>query len=107
MGHSVPGHASSRMRGRMSERRELQYEGIHCTLRIEQPTEGVVVLRIKGSDIGEFGEAPMQALDTWLAGAEPIDFFVDAREVRGATVDVSSESARWLVRNRPKLRSVT
>ena len=85
---------------------KLRYEGIHCDLRIEQPASRVIVLRISGTDIGEFGAAPFQSLDH-LLGAEPIDFFIDARDVRGASIEVSSDWAAWLNTNKDSLRSVT
>jgi hypothetical protein len=69
--------------------RELRYEGIHCTLTLQQPAPSVIVLRISGSDVGEFGEAPMQALDSWLRDTGRVQFFIDARDVRGASIEVS------------------
>jgi hypothetical protein len=86
---------------------ELQYEGVHCHLILEQPTSGVVILRISGTDIGEFGDAPMAALDGWLNKAGLTEFFIDARFVRGASIDVSGEWAKWMARNRSKLGSIT
>jgi hypothetical protein len=69
----------------------------------------VVVLTISGSDVGEFGEAPMLALNEWLAGtgAESIQFFIDARDVRGASIEVSGEWARWLGTHRAQLGTIT
>jgi hypothetical protein len=87
--------------------RELHYEGIHCTLTLQQPAPTVIVLRIAGSDIGEFGEAPMQALNGWLDPSAPVQFFIDARDVRGASIDVSGEWARWLGAHRDALETVT
>lgn len=86
---------------------EVRFEGIHCTLTLQRPAPGVVVLRITGSDIGEFGTAPMDALRNWLAGAPPVAFFIDAREVRGASIEVSGEWARWLSSHRSELCAVT
>ena len=86
---------------------QLRYEGLHCTLLIEQPTADVIVLRISGSDIGEFGDAPMQALDARLDSRTPVQFFIDARDVRGASIEVSGEWARWLSAHKDGLRSVT
>ncbi len=88
-------------------REPLHYDGIHCSLLLEQPAAGVVVLRIAGTDVGEFGQAPMTRLDQWLADGEPVEFFIDAREVRGATIAVSGEWALWLARHRAQLRTVT
>src|SRR4051812_37072226 len=83
------------------------YEGIHCTLRVQRLTPRVIVLRISGCDIGEFGGAPMRALEESVTEAEPVDLFIDAREVSGASIEVSGEWAAWLGAHRAGLRSVT
>lgn len=75
---------------------EIRYDGVHCSFAIERPAPGVVVLRISGTDVGELGDAPMQGLDDCLAGAAPVQFFIDARETRGASIGVSGEWALWL-----------
>jgi hypothetical protein len=46
--------------------REVLYDGVTCKLVLEEFPRGVVVLRISGTDTGEFGEAPMEALAGWL-----------------------------------------
>ena len=46
------------MRALVSGPQEIRYDGIHCNLIIQRFPR-VVVLRISGSDVGEFGEAPM------------------------------------------------
>ncbi|HWE51056.1 MAG TPA: hypothetical protein VG273_14785 [Bryobacteraceae bacterium] len=89
------------------ERREIRYEGIHCNLLIEQFPNRVVVLRISGTDVGEFGKSPMTALNDWVNSPGPIDLFIDARNVRGASIEVSGEWAGWLDANKKALRSVT
>src|SRR5215471_13495117 len=71
--------------------RQISFDGLHCTLRIEPHLNDVVVLRIAGTDIGEFGEAPMTRLSEYLAGKDPVRLFIDAREVRGASIEVSGE----------------
>uniref|UniRef100_Q02AH1 STAS domain-containing protein n=1 Tax=Solibacter usitatus (strain Ellin6076) TaxID=234267 RepID=Q02AH1_SOLUE len=86
---------------------EIRFEGIHCELRIQQFPGGIVVLRIAGSDVGEFGDAPMLRLNERLAGGDAIDLFIDAREVRGASIEVSGEWARWLGAHRIQLRQVS
>jgi len=88
-------------------RPSLEYTGGHCKLVLEQPGARVIVVRISGSDMGEFGEAPMLALDGWLAESGNIELFIDARKVRGASIDVSAEWAKWLDRNRTNLRTIT
>jgi hypothetical protein len=87
--------------------REMRYEGVHCNLTIEQFPEGVVILRISGTDVGEFGDAPMLALNEYLTGVGPVRLFIDAREVRGASVSVSGEWAKWLRAHKVQLRDVS
>ena len=89
------------------EHLKIHYPGIHCDLVIEQFPGRVVTMRISGSDVGEFGGAPMAVLDEWLAAGGPVDFFVDAREVRGASIEVSGEWARWMGANKAVLHSIT
>ena len=91
----------------LAEPREIRYDGVHCHLLIERYPNRVVVLRIRGTDIGEFGEAPMQALNGWMNDAAPIDLFIDARDVRGASIEVSGDWAAWLSAHRDTLKSVT
>ena len=77
----------------------MKYEGVTSGLAIERPGPGVVVLRLTGWDTGEFGDAPMKELAKDF-GATPIKLFIDARAVKGATIDVSNEWALWLRANR-------
>jgi len=83
-----------------------QYSGIHCDLAIREPGPGVVVVRIAGTDVGEFGDAPMRGLEERLAGADPIRLFIDARDVRGASIEVSADWARWLASHKSSLREI-
>lgn len=85
----------------------VRYEGIHCNLSIRQFPEGVVLLEISGTDVGEFGDAPMRALNECLTGVRPIRLFIDAREVRGTSIEVSGEWARWLYNNKVQLRDIS
>jgi hypothetical protein len=82
------------------------YQGIHCRLAIERPAARVVVLRLTGWDVGEFGDAPMKEMDKDLAGA-PVGLFIDARAVKGATIDVSNDWALWLRANRTKFQHIS
>jgi hypothetical protein len=87
--------------------RERTYEGVHCTIKLEQISPSIIVLRISGSDVGEFGPLPMRTLDEWLTNSEQIEFFIDAQDGRGVSIHVSAEWAQWLNRNKAKLKSVT
>jgi hypothetical protein len=85
---------------------EIRYDGVHCAFLIERPADGVLVLRISGTDVGELGDAPMQGLDDCLAGASPVQFFIDARETRGASIEVSGEWAVWLKSRKPRFHRI-
>jgi hypothetical protein len=79
------------------ERRKIQHDGVHCRFDLEQLSPRAMVLNISGTDVGEFGEAPMLTLSEWLAGTTtPVEFFIDARDVRGASIDVGGEWAQCL-----------
>jgi hypothetical protein len=84
---------------------EISWEGPHSTLRLRRPAPGVVLLVIIGTDIGEHGSAPFEALALDVLTG-PFHLFVDARDSRGVTVDVSSEWRRWLSDHRSVLRSI-
>ena len=84
-----------------------RFEGVHCTIVLEQPVAPVILLRISGTDTGELGGAPMRALEEWLTASGPAKLFIDARAVRGASIDVSSEWATWLNEHRMQLQSIT
>jgi hypothetical protein len=89
------------------ESRKTHFDGIHCSLSIQKVAGGVVILKISGTDIGEFGDAPMQALQECLAGAGPVHLFIDARDVRGASIDVSGEWAGWLREHKADLKNIS
>lgn len=74
----------------------MLYEGVHCRLEVQRPAPSVVVLRLTGWDIGEFGDAPMKELAPDLSAGRRVELFIDARAVRGATIDVSNDWALWL-----------
>ena len=78
------------------------WEGIHSGFAMERPARGIVVLRFVGHDVGEFGDAPMRALEEHLSTDGSIELFLDARDSDGATIDVSSEWAQWLGAHRSR-----
>src|SRR3954453_8360240 len=86
---------------------EFRYDGVHCEFVICRPAPGAVVLRITGTDVGELGDAPMQGLDQCLAGSEPVHFFIDARDTRGASIEVSGEWAVWLSARKPRFSRIS
>ena len=85
----------------------MKYEGVSAGLAIERPAAGVAVLRLTGWDTGEFGDAPMRELAKDFAANLPLQLFIDARAVKGASVDVSNDWALWLRANRSRFAHIS
>lgn len=84
----------------------VQHEGIHCNLSIHRPAPAVAVVVLSGSDIGEFGDLPMRELKKDLGLFKAIELFIDARAVRGASVEVSAEWALWMRAHRASFKRI-
>ena len=76
-------------------------------LAVERPAAAVVVLRLTGWDTGEFGDAAMKEIAKDFAAGKPLQLFIDARAVKGASVDVSNDWALWLRANRSRFAGVS
>jgi len=84
----------------------IQHEGIHCSLSIHRPAPAVAVVVLSGSDIGEFGDLAMRELKKDLAQFKTIELFIDARAVRGASIEVSAEWALWMRAHRTSFERI-
>jgi hypothetical protein len=84
----------------------VKYEGVSAGLAIERPAAGVVVLRLAGWDTGEFGDAAMKDIARDFVAAKPLQLFIDARAVKGASIDVSNDWALWLRANRERFAQI-
>jgi hypothetical protein len=87
--------------------RDVVREGVHCRLAIDRPATGIVVVKLSGWDAGEFGDLPMRELARDLVADRPIELFIDARDVKGASIEVSGEWARWLATNRAHFQHIS
>lgn len=84
----------------------IHHEGVYCSLSIHRPAPAVAVVVLSGSDIGEFGDLPMRELTRDLAQFETMELFIDARAVRGASVEVSAEWALWMRAHRASFQRI-
>jgi hypothetical protein len=84
----------------------LEYEGVHCSLIIRRPAPAVAVVVLQGSDTGEFADFPMRELTKDLERYGTIELFIDARAVRSASIEVSSEWAFWMRTHAKTLRQI-
>ena len=87
--------------------KSVSFEGAHCAVLLEQLSPSLFLMRLSGTDTGELRDAPMKTLDEWLAEAQAVEFFIDARKVRGASIDVSSDWAAWFTANRQHFKTIT
>jgi phage regulator Rha-like protein len=87
--------------------KSVSFEGAHCAVVLEQLSESLIVMRLTGTDTGELRDAPIKTLNEWLVGVNAVEFFIDARNVRGASVDVSSEWSAWFTANRTRFKTIT
>lgn len=86
---------------------DIRYDGSYCELSIRTPASGVVVLTIKGRDVGEFGSAPMRQLEQHLSDDRATELYIDARRTKGASIQVSNEWARWLGNHRSQFEHIS
>jgi hypothetical protein len=90
-----------------AEPQEHRFEGVHCAIIIQHWPGGVVNMRISGRDVGEFGTAPLEKLDTIVAAERELKLYIDARDSQGASLEVSGDYANWLRRNKATLKTIT
>lgn len=76
------------------------------SLTIRVAARGVYLVVLSGRDVGELGDAPFRELDR-LLGEARAEIFIDAREARSATPEVSAAWARFLGTRRDRLARVT
>ena len=86
--------------------KSMRFHSPNCEIVIERPAARVVVVRVSGWDVGEFGEAPITEVETDLATPGKLRLFIDARDVKGASMEVSNAWARWLAAHRERFHSV-
>lgn len=81
-------------------------ESASCSFLIERRSPAVIVVRIEGHDVGEFGDMPMRCIEAFLPTELPAELFIDARATRGATMNVSNDWATWLAQHRERLSAI-
>lgn len=96
-----------RIGGMATGLKSVCFEGTHCAVMLEQLSETLIVMRLSGTDTGELRDVPIKTLNEWLAGVNAIEFFIDARSVRGASIDVSNEWSAWFTANRARFKFIT
>lgn len=83
---------------------EVTWDAPNSSLSLRRPVPGVVVITVSGTDVGEHADGPFEELAKDVR-TSPFDLFVDARDSRGVTIEVSAEWARFLAKHRESLRT--
>jgi hypothetical protein len=82
----------------------VRFKTPHCELTITRPGKGLVLVTLRGRDVGELGDGPFVELDKDLPPpGRAFELFIDAREAHGASIEVSGAWAAWLGAHRSQL----
>jgi hypothetical protein len=85
---------------------DVVLEALHCTIAIRRASPRVIVLEIRGHDVGELADRPHRALDALLP-ARGGELYIDARHAQGPSMGVSASWAQWLGSRRDRLQGVS
>lgn len=91
----------------MAELDEALFEGLHCTIKVARPHPTIVLVAFEGQDTGELGKAPFIEIERAFVTQPRVELFIDARHGKAASVDVSSDWARWLSAKRAHLLHIS
>lgn len=85
----------------------MRLENEHGSITVTRPATGVVLVEFTGQDAGQFDVAPFVLLDKQLASRSQTALFIDARQARGASIDVSGAWAQYLAKNKDRFSCVS
>jgi hypothetical protein len=88
-----------------AQQRIAALSSTHSRIEIERLAGDALVVRLSGHDVGEHAEQPFAALDGALGAGRPT-LFIDARDSKGASLEVSNAWAAWLRSRRERLGSI-
>jgi hypothetical protein len=83
-----------------------RFSSERCTITVERPAAGVVLVRISGYDRGQFGLQPLDEVAADMQRWGSVHLFVDAADASGATWSVSEQWTDWFAANRARLAGV-
>jgi len=84
----------------------MLFEGIHCTIGVDRPARGIILITLDGHDIGELGDGPFREMEKDFMADRPLQLFIDARLGKTASIEVSGEWARWLAKHRGRFSKI-
>ena len=87
--------------------KRLQLSVPGCSFTYARVRPGVLLVTIAGNDKGEFGTRTLDEIRLELLRHRPLELLVDASEVVGVAVSVSSEWTQFFALNRADLKRVS
>ena len=78
-----------------------------CSFDYERLQPGIVLMNIRGNDVGQFGPATVDEVSAEFARAtQPLQLFVDTRGAIGPARQVMETWTEWFAANRARLERV-
>jgi hypothetical protein len=87
------------------QRRLLELSSANSRIEIERVGSLALLVRLSGHDVGEHENQPFTSLDEQLRSSRPL-LFIDARQSKGASLEVSNAWAAWLRSRRDRLGAI-
>lgn len=85
----------------------VKLSGGDCVFRFHRPRPGIVVVRISGDDVGQFGSATMDEVAKEFDQVKtPIELFIDATKAVGPVTKVMEAWATWFETHHRRLKHV-
>lgn len=78
-----------------------------CLFEFSKPGPSVLLVRISGRDVGQFGPSVFEEVRLHFSGTGALELFVDATEADGPTTEVSQAWTRFFNREAPNLKRVS
>ncbi len=77
-----------------------------CSFAYERQRPGKLIVTVNGTDRGQFGSSTIDEILLAMQREGPIELYVDTRQARSISVDVSDDWTRFFMLNRAMLRRV-
>ncbi len=83
----------------------MRLESEHGAITITRPAPSVVLVVFDGQDAGQYDQAPFVLLDKHLLDRK-VELFIDARDAKAASIDVSGAWALYLGKNKSRFTCI-
>lgn len=85
---------------------EVRLSAPEAEFLFSRPSARVLLVRISGHDVGQFGSVALDEIAAAISRSRPIEVFVDARDATGVSPRVREEWTQFISANRTNLTAV-